>query len=469
MHGNGAFNADYANDYGAIGFGFCLQGEYSVTFNANGGTGTMPNQSVPNNVATSLNSCTFDRDEYNFAGWNTKADGTGTSYAEKEAVTNLGNITLYAQWKPANAKYAVQIYGINQDVDENNNPLGLTFGPATQEDCNNAYITHRYEETSAGSGQYYVKIVKHTVAVNGTETTSEDFLYANGGTTIKVTRTEAEKNKYDINMHSMTWEEIAAVQDKTDFLDCMLCGDTKSVKLSLNSTIGTGETFNQYGDGAGMLAFAIRQYYIMWNPAFNNEQPERNNSAATNGGSLGSNGKDAGGYSSSHIRATIIGANSKTDVTYAGDVNLTADNCLYSCLPSNLKNVITAKKVKYVTGDQADYVINDDICDKIWLFSKREVYGSGQFSGETAEGLGVNGDGYDKFGNPNSRSYMASYTNEDADQRLCSSEYGSFDMWWLRSPGLDWDGSACNIDSSGYIAGFIPAIDLALAFGFCIR
>ena len=47
----------------------------------------------------------FIRSEYTFAGWNTKADGTGTSYLDKESVKNLTavdgtTITLYAQWAP---------------------------------------------------------------------------------------------------------------------------------------------------------------------------------------------------------------------------------------------------------------------------------------------------------------------------------------------------------------------------------
>ena len=52
---------------------------------------------------------------------------------------------------------------------------------------------------------------------------------------------------------------------------------------------------------------------------------------------------------------------------------------------------------------------------------------------------------------------------------IVDEEDGGGCLWWLRSPGLDWDGSACNVNGSGYIAGFIPGIDLCFAFGFCIR
>ena len=204
---------------------------------------------------------TFDRDEYNFAGWNTKADGTGTSYADGEAVTNLGNITLYAQWKKTKrVKYAVQIYGINQDVDANGNTLGLTFGPALEYEYKDGYMTHYYEETEVGSGQFYVIRQYHEINGNGGETLSQEYLYEDGGNTVKVVRSAEEKAKYDVNIRNMTWTEIANTADKTIFLDCMLCGDTKSVTLNLNDTIASGVTYSQSGDGAGVLHDTIKPY-----------------------------------------------------------------------------------------------------------------------------------------------------------------------------------------------------------------
>lgn len=39
------------------------------------------------------------RDGYEFTGWNTKEDGTGTTYKANGTLTITGNTTLYAQWK----------------------------------------------------------------------------------------------------------------------------------------------------------------------------------------------------------------------------------------------------------------------------------------------------------------------------------------------------------------------------------
>lgn len=53
--------------------------------------------------------CTWKRKGYQFAGWNTCANGSGMSYAEKEAVQNLYDeeksvLTLYATWLPIRGK-----------------------------------------------------------------------------------------------------------------------------------------------------------------------------------------------------------------------------------------------------------------------------------------------------------------------------------------------------------------------------
>ena len=72
-----------------------------VTFNANGGTGTMEDQSVPTNTATALDENTFTKADHVFMNWNTQAAGSGTSYANEASVTINTAMTLYAQWAPS--------------------------------------------------------------------------------------------------------------------------------------------------------------------------------------------------------------------------------------------------------------------------------------------------------------------------------------------------------------------------------
>jgi len=43
----------------------------------------------------------FIREGYEFTGWNTKEDGTGTAYKSGDEITMAGDVTLYAQWEAA--------------------------------------------------------------------------------------------------------------------------------------------------------------------------------------------------------------------------------------------------------------------------------------------------------------------------------------------------------------------------------
>lgn len=76
-----------------------------VVFDGNGAdTGSMELQAFAYHTAQPLSQNTFQRTGYNFAGWNTQANGRGVSYRDKQSVTDpipdiTGSLTLYAQWQ----------------------------------------------------------------------------------------------------------------------------------------------------------------------------------------------------------------------------------------------------------------------------------------------------------------------------------------------------------------------------------
>ena len=74
----------------------------TINFDANGGSGgPMDAQVVTDGDSTTpLTENTFAKAGYTFDGWNTQADGQGTSYADKATDKPSGNTTLYAQWTP---------------------------------------------------------------------------------------------------------------------------------------------------------------------------------------------------------------------------------------------------------------------------------------------------------------------------------------------------------------------------------
>ena len=86
--------------------------QYTISFNSNGGTGSLAAIDATYDVAVSAPENTFERIGYTFVKWNTKADGTGTSYVEGISLKNIStneDVTLYAIWSQNEYKLTVSL------------------------------------------------------------------------------------------------------------------------------------------------------------------------------------------------------------------------------------------------------------------------------------------------------------------------------------------------------------------------
>ena len=109
---------------------------YTVTFDANLGSGNMAQQSYEANTEYQLPANSFYRFAKKFVGWNTAADGSGTPYADGATVNNLANVgenvTLYAQWEDdlsgtlTNGQMEVTMHG-NESLTISNLPAGTQY------------------------------------------------------------------------------------------------------------------------------------------------------------------------------------------------------------------------------------------------------------------------------------------------------------------------------------------------------
>jgi uncharacterized repeat protein (TIGR02543 family) len=111
--------------------------DYTVSFNANNGTGTIAGMAIKAGTAKALTSnTTITRTGYTFAGWNTLANGTGSAFANSAPVTFFADTILFAQWTVAlpgapsvsaatagNTTAVITVTGIA--------PSGTTIGPAS--------------------------------------------------------------------------------------------------------------------------------------------------------------------------------------------------------------------------------------------------------------------------------------------------------------------------------------------------
>jgi hypothetical protein ELI_1175 len=74
--------------------------KYNVTLFPNGTNGNGTTAQILYGSKYTIPKCTFSRAGYTFKNWNTKADGTGTSYVPGSSFiwNNTNDLNLYAQW-----------------------------------------------------------------------------------------------------------------------------------------------------------------------------------------------------------------------------------------------------------------------------------------------------------------------------------------------------------------------------------
>ena len=137
---------------------------YTVTYDSNGGTGTMTDENSPYASGSPVTVLTnkFTREGYDFSSWNTQADGSGSSYDpdddENNTFTINKNTTLYAQWTAA--KYNVALSQV-ANVD-----LLASYNEETIAEDENANVPYGTEITLSASNMDAGKVFVWSVTKN---------------------------------------------------------------------------------------------------------------------------------------------------------------------------------------------------------------------------------------------------------------------------------------------------------------
>ena len=135
---------------------------YTIIYDSNNGdSGSTASSTHTYDTVKSLTTNGFTRTGYTFSGWNTAANGSGTSYTDGQSVSNLtstnnGSVTLYAQWTPH--KYTVNYdgNGASSGATNESNHIYGTSSPLTK----NGFILPGYtfagwNTASDGTGTSY--------------------------------------------------------------------------------------------------------------------------------------------------------------------------------------------------------------------------------------------------------------------------------------------------------------------------
>ena len=94
---------------------------YTVSYDANGGTGAPGRQTKTYGVTLTLTTVIPTRRNYSFVGWSKDRNATSASYSAGGSYTDNADVTLYAVWR-----YAPETYPIRYDAN------GGTSAPASQ-------------------------------------------------------------------------------------------------------------------------------------------------------------------------------------------------------------------------------------------------------------------------------------------------------------------------------------------------
>lgn len=146
--------------------------KYTISYNANGGTGSVSAQTVYYGDMITLSDGTgLSRENYTFIGWNTEADGTGTNYSGEYFID--ADLTLYAKWKPTYIKPVIQTITAYRVVD--------TSSTAENQDGTYVYLSFPYKGGSTAGGETQI-VPKCEITINGAIVRAASNLPSGSGT-----------------------------------------------------------------------------------------------------------------------------------------------------------------------------------------------------------------------------------------------------------------------------------------------
>ena len=177
---------------------------FTMTYNANGGSGTLSDANSPyfNGSTVTVKGNTFTRSGYTFDHWDTKSDDSGTDYAAGNTFTISANTTLYAQWVSAGTSVSLTKAG------ETNGTFTLSpTGPLTTTSS-----TASTTVTASPSAGYYLSNLTASNPSTGTATVTgsgntRTVTYssgANGSSTITATFSPIWQLRGDFNSWGTT-------------------------------------------------------------------------------------------------------------------------------------------------------------------------------------------------------------------------------------------------------------------------
>ena len=107
---------------------------YTISYDGNGHTGgsapSAQTKALGQDLTLSANTGSLVKTGHSFVGWNTSADGSGTSYAEGTSYSAEGDVTLYAMWQSPFQIWTTANGGGSETFSGDSNNDGIADGMA---------------------------------------------------------------------------------------------------------------------------------------------------------------------------------------------------------------------------------------------------------------------------------------------------------------------------------------------------
>ena len=394
--------------------------EFTVTYYGNGGTGSVVDAESPyeSGSTVTVKSNGFTRNGYNFVNFNTKQDGSGTSYNPGETFTIDSDVSLYAQWEQTAVTTYTVTYNGNGGSGTMTDPASPYAASSQVTVLGNVYTRSGYNflsfNTQAnGNGTNYAPGAKFTISSNVTlfaqweEQSEEEFggyyktINPNSSTLLSDLRT-LNMSKRD---HGIDYGSLNSYFKYTDYDPATVQYDDKGQPygtklLSFYSGISTTSYNKEHvwpnSRGGGSKKGKSGSPYVeddiyMPRPTISAENSDRGNSSYVEGMCHSSNGWDPitafadniGVYDSIRGESAriifycmTVNANLRlvddANIDFDGEGGRVTMGKLSDMLRWNLLNPVNEREVRrqsggqYLQGNRNAFVDHPEYACKIW-------------------------------------------------------------------------------------------------------
>ena len=185
---------------------------YTISFNANGGSGAPGNQTKTYGQTLTLSSTRPTRTNYNFIGWGSSSGSTTAEYQPGGSYTNNGPATLYAIWELAYTPPRITNFQTDRcnsagALSESGTYVKVAFSWATDYNVSAIYIRHKVSTNSSWTTT--------TISASGKMGSVSQVIGSNGISTEYVYNIQIEIR--DSNGSSIIGQDVGAMLYTIDF------------------------------------------------------------------------------------------------------------------------------------------------------------------------------------------------------------------------------------------------------------